>query len=117
MLKKRIAKIYRNGKLIYVVAGHPQFAEAKKEEKVRLKQQQNENLDEGKKEEPKQTKRKFRYEIHTKRKIDFNDDKEDYMPVKSITSSQPAIPTVKEAEFKVVVPKDEPIDCDSFQSL
>ncbi|KAL8098430.1 hypothetical protein AgCh_031256 [Apium graveolens] len=40
VLKKRIAKIYRNGKLDCMVVGHPQFAEAKKEEKVRLKQQQ-----------------------------------------------------------------------------
>ncbi|KAL8155044.1 hypothetical protein AgCh_000432 [Apium graveolens] len=37
--KNRIAKIYRNGKLICVVAGHPHFAEAKKEESLRLKQQ------------------------------------------------------------------------------
>ncbi|KAL8125989.1 hypothetical protein AgCh_013326 [Apium graveolens] len=40
VLEKRVAKIYRNGKLICVVAGPPQFAEAKNEEKVRLKQQQ-----------------------------------------------------------------------------
>ncbi|KAL8120227.1 hypothetical protein AgCh_017390 [Apium graveolens] len=37
VLKKRIAKVYRNGKLTCVMAGHPQFAEVKKEEKVRLK--------------------------------------------------------------------------------
>ncbi|KAL8147928.1 hypothetical protein AgCh_005307 [Apium graveolens] len=80
------------------------FSKAKKEEKVRLKQQQKqaaleaknlakkpantevtlpdlttENLDEGKKEEPKQTKRKFRYKIYAKRKIDFNEDKKDYI--------------------------------------
>ncbi|KAL8148411.1 hypothetical protein AgCh_005686 [Apium graveolens] len=96
--KNRIAKIYRN--------------EAKKQEKVRLKQQQKQaalevknlakkpattevtlpamttkNLDERKKEEPKQTKRKFRYKIHAKRKMDFNEEKEDYMPIQSTTSS------------------------------
>ncbi|KAL8120202.1 hypothetical protein AgCh_017375 [Apium graveolens] len=38
VLKRRIAKIYRNGKEICVVAGQPQFAEAKKEEKERIKQ-------------------------------------------------------------------------------
>ena len=37
VLKKKIAKIYRNGKMICVVAGHPQFVDAKKAEKVRLK--------------------------------------------------------------------------------
>ncbi|KAL8092306.1 hypothetical protein AgCh_034562 [Apium graveolens] len=31
VLKKRIANIYRNGKMFCVVAGHPQFANAKKE--------------------------------------------------------------------------------------
>ncbi|KAL8148135.1 hypothetical protein AgCh_005472 [Apium graveolens] len=49
VLKKMIAKIYTNGKLIRVVAGHPQFAEAKKEEKVRLKQQQKQAFLEAKK--------------------------------------------------------------------
>ncbi|KAL8088484.1 hypothetical protein AgCh_038309 [Apium graveolens] len=39
VLKKRIVKVYKHGKLICVMAGHPQFAEAKKEENVRLKQQ------------------------------------------------------------------------------
>ncbi|KAL8098546.1 hypothetical protein AgCh_031358 [Apium graveolens] len=38
-LKRRIAKVFRNGKEICVVAGHPQFAEAKREEKARLKQE------------------------------------------------------------------------------
>ena len=38
-LKRRIAKIFRNGKEICVVAGHPHFAEAKREEKARLKQE------------------------------------------------------------------------------
>ncbi|KAL8088859.1 hypothetical protein AgCh_038574 [Apium graveolens] len=37
--KRRIAKIFRNGKEICVVAGHPQFAQAKREEKARLKQE------------------------------------------------------------------------------
>ena len=37
--KRRIAKIFRNGKEICVVAGHPQFAHAKREEKSRLKQE------------------------------------------------------------------------------
>ena len=35
--RKRIANIFRNGKEICVVAGHPQFAHAKEEEKARLK--------------------------------------------------------------------------------
>ncbi|KAL8094885.1 hypothetical protein AgCh_036413 [Apium graveolens] len=35
--KRRIAKIFKNGKEICVVAGHPQFAQAKREEKARLK--------------------------------------------------------------------------------
>ena len=38
-LKRRIAKVFRNGKEIGVVAGHPQFAEEKREEKARLKQE------------------------------------------------------------------------------
>ncbi|KAL8114529.1 hypothetical protein AgCh_021408 [Apium graveolens] len=37
--KRRIAKIFRNGKEICVVDGHPQFAQAKREEKARLKQE------------------------------------------------------------------------------
>ncbi|XP_074373866.1 uncharacterized protein LOC141714233 [Apium graveolens] len=37
VLKKRVAKIYRHGKLIYVKVGHPQFGEAKREERLRLK--------------------------------------------------------------------------------
>ena len=37
--KRRIAKIFKNGKEICVVAGHPQFAQAKREEKARLKQE------------------------------------------------------------------------------
>ncbi|KAL8119380.1 hypothetical protein AgCh_016774 [Apium graveolens] len=37
--KKRIANIYRNGREICVVAGHPLFVEAKKEEKQRIKQE------------------------------------------------------------------------------
>ncbi|KAL8148652.1 hypothetical protein AgCh_005859 [Apium graveolens] len=53
-----------------------------------------------------------------------NDDKEEYIPIQSTTSSQPAIPTLKEVEFKVdpnitfhgepVIPKDESIDWDSL---
>ena len=39
VLKRRIAKIFRNGKEICVVARHPQFAEAKREKKARLKQE------------------------------------------------------------------------------
>ena len=39
VLKRRIAKIYRNGKEICVVAGHPQFVEAKKGEKERIRQE------------------------------------------------------------------------------
>ena len=38
-LKRRLAKIYRNGKKICVVAGHPIFVEAKKEEKERIRQE------------------------------------------------------------------------------
>ncbi|KAL8148224.1 hypothetical protein AgCh_005543 [Apium graveolens] len=85
VLKKTIAKIYMNGKIISVVAGHSQFVEAKKEEKQ---------------EKPKQIKI-IRYKLPAKRKLDFNEDKEDYMSIQSTTSSQPAIPTVKEVEFKV----------------
>ncbi|KAL8109540.1 hypothetical protein AgCh_025597 [Apium graveolens] len=95
--KKSIVKIYRNGKLICAVAGHPQFAEAKKEEKMRLKQQQKQATLDSKNQET----RKFRYKLPSKRKLDFNDDKEEYMTIQSTTSSQPAIPTLKEAEFKV----------------
>ena len=38
-LKRRIAKIYGNGKEICVVAGHLMFMEAKKEEKERIKKE------------------------------------------------------------------------------
>ncbi|KAL8119783.1 hypothetical protein AgCh_017047 [Apium graveolens] len=47
--KKRIAKIYRNGKEICVVAGHPQFAAAKKEEKERTKQEKRQDALDAKK--------------------------------------------------------------------
>lgn len=54
VLKRRIAKIYRNGKEICVVAGNPQFAEAKKEEKERIKQEKKQaNLDAKKLEQKK----------------------------------------------------------------
>ncbi|KAL8115285.1 hypothetical protein AgCh_021943 [Apium graveolens] len=148
VLKKRIAKIYRNGKWIYVVAGHPQFAEARKEEKVRLKQQQRkvaldsknqaknpatiefkmptmiaESLHEEKQEKPKQTK-KPRLKFRPKRKMDFDEDKEEYMPTQSTSTSQPVMPTMVQAKFKVysdmnfhgepIIPKDEPIDWESL---
>ncbi|KAL8115271.1 hypothetical protein AgCh_021929 [Apium graveolens] len=47
--KKRIAKIYRNGKDICVVAEHSQFAEAKREEKQRIKQEKKQAALEAKK--------------------------------------------------------------------
>ncbi|KAL8105366.1 hypothetical protein AgCh_029239 [Apium graveolens] len=115
VLEKRIAKIYGNDAKNQ--AKKPGITEAA------LPTETSENLIEGKQEKQKQT-RKFRYKLPSKRKLDFNDDKEDYMPVQSKTSSQPAIPTVKEAEFKVdpnitfhgepVIPKDEPVDWDSL---
>ncbi|KAL8148041.1 hypothetical protein AgCh_005398 [Apium graveolens] len=59
-----------------------------------------------------------------KRKLDFNEDKEEYMPTQSTTTSQLAIPILEEAEFKVdpnitfhdepVIPNDKPIDWDSL---
>ena len=62
--------------------------------------------------------------MHSKRKIDFDEDKEDYMPTQSTTTSQSVLPTVKEAEFKIdpnitfhgdhVVPKEEPIEWDNL---
>ncbi|MDV3191318.1 MAG: hypothetical protein Q8832_02690 [Candidatus Phytoplasma australasiaticum] len=48
-LKRRIAKIYRNGKEICVVAGHPQFVEAKKEEKERIRQEKKQTALDAKK--------------------------------------------------------------------
>ena len=39
VLKRRISKIYRNGKEIRVVGGHPQYVEAKKEEKERIRKE------------------------------------------------------------------------------
>ncbi|KAL8157305.1 hypothetical protein AgCh_002124 [Apium graveolens] len=114
--KNIIAKIYRNDAKNQ--AKKPAITEAV------LPTETSKNLDEGKKEEPKQIKRKFRYKIHAKRKINFDKDKEDYMPAQSIITSQSVIPTVKEAEFKVdpnitfhsdpVVLKVEPIDWDSL---
>ena len=38
-LKRRLAKIYRNGKEICAVAGHPMFLESKREEKERIRQE------------------------------------------------------------------------------
>ncbi|KAL8100012.1 hypothetical protein AgCh_032321 [Apium graveolens] len=113
VLKKRIAKIYRNGKLICVVAGHPQFAEAMKEEKVRLKQQQKhstteskmpaeiaESVNEEKQEEPKQTK-KSRLKFRPKRKLDFDEDKEEYMPTQSSTSRNYGRRRCKREEYMI----------------
>ncbi|KAL8126213.1 hypothetical protein AgCh_013487 [Apium graveolens] len=110
------------------VVEHPQFAEAKKEENVRLKQKQKqvaleaknlakkpattevvlpavttENLIEEKQEKPKQTKRKFRYKLPARRKLDFNDDKEEYMQTQSTTSSLPAIPTLEGLNSKLIL--------------
>ena len=48
-LKRRIAKVFRNGKEICVVAGHPQFAKAKGEEKARLKQEKKQAILDDKK--------------------------------------------------------------------
>ncbi|KAL8112553.1 hypothetical protein AgCh_020031 [Apium graveolens] len=163
VLKRRIAKIYRNGKEICVVAGHPQFAEAKKEEKERIKQEKKqaaldakklkqnkkqaaivaklqalksateisekqtvvaEDQDQKMHKEPQQ-KRKFRYKILPKRRLDFNDDKmEDYTPNQSTSPTQTSKPSVVQEESKVdptrnfhgelIVPKDEPVDWDSL---
>ncbi|KAL8126804.1 hypothetical protein AgCh_013918 [Apium graveolens] len=38
-LNRRLTKIYRNGKEICVVVGHPMFVEAKKEEKERIRKE------------------------------------------------------------------------------
>ncbi|KAL8114359.1 hypothetical protein AgCh_021280 [Apium graveolens] len=115
VINKRIAKNYRNAKNL---AKKPATTEAA------LPVMAFENLTEGKQEKPKQTKRRFRYKLLAKRKLDLNEDKEEYMPTQSTTSSQSAIPTLEEAEFKVdpnitfhgepVIPKDEPIDWDSL---
>ncbi|KAL8146501.1 hypothetical protein AgCh_004288 [Apium graveolens] len=114
--KNRIAKIYRTES--------KNLAKKLATIEVTLPAVTTEDLNEGMKEEPKQTKRKFRYKIHAKRNINFNEDKEDYMPTQSTNSSQPAIPTLKEAESKAdstitfhgdpVIPKDKPIDWDSL---
>ncbi|KAL8120932.1 hypothetical protein AgCh_017929 [Apium graveolens] len=92
VLKKRNTKIYRHGKLIRVMAGHPQFVEAKKEEK-------------------------------SKEEAGFDEEKEEYMPTQSTTTSRPTLPTMEQAEFKVysdinfhgkpIFPEDEPIDWES----
>lgn len=49
VLKRRIAKIYINGKEICVVDGHPRFAEAKKEENERVKQEKKQDAIDAKK--------------------------------------------------------------------
>ena len=49
VLKKRIVKVYRHGKEICVMARHPQFPEAKREEKLRLKNQKRQVALEAKK--------------------------------------------------------------------
>ena len=55
-------------------------------------------------EEPQQ-KRKFRYKLHSKRKLNFSDEeKEDHIPKMSITTTQTSKPSVVLEEFKVVDP-------------
>ncbi|KAL8107131.1 hypothetical protein AgCh_023793 [Apium graveolens] len=117
--KKRIAKIYINDaknlakKPIITEAYYPAVTK--------------ENLIKEKKEKQKQPKRNFRYKLPAKRKLDFSEDKEECMPTQSITSSQPAIPTLEDAEFKVdpnitfhgepVISTNEPIDWDNLPLL
>ena len=53
VLKRRIAKIYRNGKEICVVVGHPLFVEAKKEEKERIRLEKKQATFDAKKQKQK----------------------------------------------------------------
>ncbi|KAL8148766.1 hypothetical protein AgCh_005941 [Apium graveolens] len=162
VIKRRIAKIYRNSKEICVVVGHPLLVEAKKEEKERIKLEKKQAALDAKKQnqkkeqaaildklqavktttelpvqptvitEPKdlkmqeesQKKRRFRYKLHSKRKVNFNNEEfEDQFPKKPTTTTQTSKPSVVFEEFKVVdptrnihgepiVPKDEPVDWD-----
>ncbi|KAL8155012.1 hypothetical protein AgCh_000400 [Apium graveolens] len=73
-----------------------------------------------------QQKRRFRYKLPFKRKLDFSDEKmEDYISKKSTTSTQTTKPSMVFEEFKVVdptrnihgepiIPKDEPVDWDNL---
>ncbi|KAL8088030.1 hypothetical protein AgCh_037971 [Apium graveolens] len=163
-LKGFLAKIYRNGKEICVVAKHPMFVEAKKEEKERIRQEKKQDALDAKKlkqkkkqvvilaklqavktttkisaqpsvivepqdqkvqDEPQQ-KRRFRYKLRSKRKLDFSDEEmQDYIPKKATTSTHTSKPSVVFEEFKVVdltknihgesiIPKDKPVDWDNL---
>ncbi|KAL8092892.1 hypothetical protein AgCh_034950 [Apium graveolens] len=71
-------------------------------------------------------KRRFRYKLHSKRKVNFNEEGlEDQFPKKStFTTTQTSMPSVAHEEFKIdpsknfhgepIIPKDEPIDWDSL---
>ncbi|MDV3191322.1 MAG: hypothetical protein Q8832_02710, partial [Candidatus Phytoplasma australasiaticum] len=124
-----------------MVAGHPQFAEAKREEKARLKQEKKKAALDAKKlkqkkeqaailaklqavkptqqipEQPSETtgskdlkmqeesqqKRRFRYKLHSKRKVNFDEEGlEDQFPKKSTsTTTQTSMPSVAHEEFKI----------------
>lgn len=47
-VKLRMAKIYRHGQLIYVMSGDPMFAQAKREEVLRLEDELDKKQAKGK---------------------------------------------------------------------
>ncbi|KAL8148108.1 hypothetical protein AgCh_005451 [Apium graveolens] len=136
--KRRIVKIFRNGKEICVIAGHPQFAQAKREEKARLKQEKNSSQQipsqppeatESRKqsEEQKKSPRKKELARRTKRKLDIVDKElEDQFPqVPTPATTQASKSSVVFEDIKVVdpyrnihdepiVPKDKPIEWDNI---
>ncbi|KAL8147819.1 hypothetical protein AgCh_005219 [Apium graveolens] len=60
---------------------------------------------EEKQAEPKQIK-KMRYKIKPKRMLDFDEDRDEYMPTQSTTSNQTTMPTMEQGEFKVYLDKN-----------
>lgn len=155
-LKRRIAKIFRNDKEICVVAWHPQFAKAKREEKARLKKEKKQADLDAKKlkqkkeqadilaklqavkptqqisEQPSETteskdqkmqeghqkKRKFRYKLPSKRKLDFSDEEmEYYFPKESTsTTTRTSMLSVAYKEFKIDPSKNFHVNL-SFQRM
>lgn len=138
-VKPRMEKIYRHGQLIYVMSGHPMFAQAKREEVLRLedeldkKQAKGKTQEETEKDASRVTK-KLEEEIESKKEwqtghrlksgakipsTEVNDEDSQPMPI-----NQTIIP---EAELKVdpgmnfhgepIQPKDEPIDWKKMSML
>ncbi|KAL8113381.1 hypothetical protein AgCh_020631 [Apium graveolens] len=116
--KKRIAKIFRNGKEICVVAGHPQFAQAKREEKTRLKQEKKQAALDAKKAKQKKEQIAILAKLHA--------ELENQFPKESTpTTTQASEPSVVFEDIKVVdpyrnihgepiMPKDEPIEWENI---